>query len=86
MVRRSDWKIYNDILLVIRENGGCKKTRIMQDSHLSWESFKNHFEFLNKNDFVEESDDYFQITEKGQKLLQHLYKVDKILNHSKIDS
>lgn len=81
MPRRNKWKIYLDILEVIKENGGSKKTRVMQDAHMSWQPFKNSFNFLYENDLIKEAESTYHLTEDGEKLLKHLSKVDRILEN-----
>ncbi|OKY79089.1 MAG: Transcriptional regulator containing HTH domain [Candidatus Methanohalarchaeum thermophilum] len=83
MTRRSAWKIFHDVLKVIKESDGCKKTRVMQDSHMSWGAFNAHFEFLLENNFIEEDEKDYYLTQEGEKLLSHLSEVNKTINKCK---
>ncbi len=50
---RSKWEIISDMLKEIsEEEGGVKKTRIMQKAYLDWRNFERHFDFLQEHDFV----------------------------------
>lgn len=82
---RSKWEIILDILKEIsEEEGGAKKTRIMQKAYLDWRNFKRHFDFLLEHGFVRNVVDpkegkSYELTDKGKDLLKKLIEVKKIL-------
>jgi predicted transcriptional regulator len=82
---RSKWEIILDILKEIsEEEGGAKKTRIMQKAYLDWKNFERHFCFLLEHGFVRnvvgpEEGKSYELTEKGEDLLMKLMEVEKML-------
>jgi predicted transcriptional regulator len=78
--QRSRWDILFDILKVISEEEGAKKTWIMQRTNLDWRSFKRYFDFLVDHDFLRPCDESgkrksYKLTKKGQNLLVELQEV-----------
>jgi len=82
--QRSRWDILCDILKVISEEEGVKKTRIMQKSNLDWRSFKRYFDFLVDHGFLRTGDESgkrksYKLTKKGQNLLVELQEVTEMI-------
>ena len=82
--QRSRWDILFDILKVISEEEGVKKTRIMQKSNLDWRSFKRYFDFLVDHGFLRAGDESgkrksYKLTKKGQNLLVELQEVTAMI-------
>jgi predicted transcriptional regulator len=82
--QRSRWDILFDILKVISEEEGVKKTRIMQKSNLDWRSFKRYFDFLVDHDFLGTGDESskrknYKLTKKGQNLLVELQGLTEMI-------
>jgi len=82
--QRSRWDILFDILKVISEEEGVKKTRIMQKANLDWRSFKRYFDFLMDHGFLRAGDESgkrksYKLTKKGQNLLVELQEVTEII-------
>jgi predicted transcriptional regulator len=82
--QRSRWDIVFDILKVISEEEGAKKTYIMQRANLDWRSFKKYFNFLVEHNFLRTGDESgkrksYKLTKKGQDLLTELQEVAEML-------
>jgi len=82
--QRSRWDILFDILKVISEEEGVKKTRIMQRANLDWRSFKRYFDFLVDHGFLRAGDESgkrksYKLTKKGQNLLVELQEVTEMI-------
>ena len=81
---RSRWDILLDILKVISEEEGVKKTRIMQKTNLDWRSFKKYFDFLVDHSFLRVGDELgkrksYKLTKKGRNLLVELQEVTEMI-------
>lgn len=79
---RSEWEIILDILSATAKNKNTKKTRIMQSAYLQWKNFDKYFTYLIEKGLVDKKnsdEDNYELTEKGDELLEILNKVDKIL-------
>lgn len=81
---RSRWDILLDILKVISEEEGVKKTRIMQKTNLDWRSFKKYFDFLVDHGFLRVGDELgkrksYKLTKKGRNLLVELQEVTEMI-------
>lgn len=85
MKKRGRWEIILSILRVLRKNGKCGKTRILQDAHLDWKMLNRHLEFLVKRQFVKSIEqssgkNHYKFSEEGEELLRNLNEVDKLLS------
>lgn len=79
---RSRWEIIHDILAVALEEKKAKKTRIMQKACLDWRNFKRYYGFLIEENLLAKCNsdkDCFELTEKGNDLLDRLKEVDEVL-------
>ena len=79
---RSEWEIILDILSATAKNKNTKKTRIMQNAYLQWKNFDKYFTYLIEKGLVEKKssdEDNYELTEKGDELLEILNRVNKIL-------
>ncbi|NQE55075.1 hypothetical protein C5S29_15980 [ANME-1 cluster archaeon GoMg3.2] len=81
---RSRWDILLDILKVISEEEGVKKTRIMQKTNLDWRSFKKYFDFLVDHSFLRVGDELgkrksYKLTKNGRNLLVELQEVTEMI-------
>ncbi len=80
---RSKWEIILDMLKEIsEEEGGAKKTRIMQKAYLDWRNFERHFDFLLKHGFVRNvpgEGKSYELTDEGKDLLKKLMDLEKML-------
>ncbi|NOR77470.1 MAG: hypothetical protein GQ523_03395 [Methanophagales archaeon] len=81
---RSRWDILLDILKVISEEEGVKKTRIMQKTNLDWRSFKKYFDFLVDHSFLRVGDELgkrksYKLTKNGRNLLVKLQEVTEMI-------
>ena len=81
---RSRWDILFDILKVISEEEGVKKTRIMQKTNLDWRSFKKYFDFLVDHSFLRVGDELgkrksYKLTKNGRNLLVELQEVTEMI-------
>ena len=79
---RSEWEIILDILSATAKNKNTKKTRIMQNAYLQWNNFDKYFTYLIEKGLVEKKssdEDNYELTEKGDELLEILNRVNKIL-------
>ncbi len=66
MHKRGRWEIYYELLEAINDFDGCKKTRAMNETHLSWNTFEPCFEFLKEKDFIEKESGEFYLSDKGE--------------------
>jgi len=82
---RSRWEIILDILQVISEEKGAKKTRIMQRAYMDWRNFQRHFNFLLEHGFIEcaEGENCYYLTEEGRNLKNRLKELADIIPRSK---
>lgn len=86
MARRSRFKIYIDILTEIK-SGTCLPTKIMYGANLNWTMLKKALEKLKAKELIQEqsmeinksSKSIYTLTEKGDKVLNYLKKVNEIL-------
>ncbi len=79
---RSEWEIILDILSATAKNKNTKKTRIMQNAYLQWNNFDKYFTYLIEKGLVEKKssdEDNYELTEKGDELLEILNRVNEIL-------
>ena len=78
---RSRWEIILDLLKTTLKEKNAKKTRIMQKTYLDWRNFNKYFPFLLEEGFIAEYKDekYYELTERGRKLLEGLEKVNELL-------
>lgn len=79
---RSEWEIILDILSATAKNKNTKKTRIMQNAYLQWKNFDKYFTYLIEKGLVEKKssdEDNYELTEKGDELLEILNRVNEIL-------
>ena len=86
MGRRSRFKIYVDILTEIK-SGTVLPTKIMYGTNLNWTMLKKALEKLKAKGLIQEqsmeinksSKSIYTLTEKGDKVLNYLKKVNEIL-------
>lgn len=79
---RSEWEIILDILSSTANNKNTKKTHIMQSAYLQWKNFDKYFTYLIEKGLIDKKKsekDNYELTEKGDELLELLNKVDRIL-------
>jgi len=81
--RRTKMQIYIDILLNLqRSEGRMRKTHIVYKANLTHSRLKEYLDFLISKEFIEEKSSgneiFFEITEKGKKLLNDINKLRKI--------
>jgi len=82
--QRSKCDIVFDILKVISEEEGAKKTHIMQRANLDWRSFKKYFNLLAEHNFLRTGGESgkrksYKLTKKGRDLLTELQEVAEML-------
>ncbi|MFB0544942.1 MAG: winged helix-turn-helix domain-containing protein [Asgard group archaeon] len=79
---RTRWKIILDILQVISEENGAKKTYIMQGGHLDWRNFQKHFNFLLEHGFIKyaEGENCYYLTEEGRNLKNRLKELADVID------
>jgi predicted transcriptional regulator len=80
--KRGEIEIIAQILLSTKNK--VKKTHILYNTNISYSNFIKYFDFLIKKEFIEEKDDnpggkIYQITEKGEHLLESINKLFKNL-------
>jgi predicted transcriptional regulator len=86
---RSRLGILANILSVISENGGAKKTQIMYQAYLSYKLLKQYLKDLTESKLVVcRSENYYALTPKGEQFLARFTeynesreKVNEQLNH-----
>ena len=80
--KRGRIEIIGEILDTINK-GHNRKTRIMQSVYLNWRNFKEYMKFLLENELVEEIVDgterYYELTEKGEKILENYREIMEVL-------
>ena len=79
--KRSRWELIYDVLKVTLEERNAKKTRIMQRAYLDWRNFQKYFNLLLERGLIAKCDDAadcYEITKKGEQLLERLKDVDEI--------
>lgn len=85
---RSRLKILEDILSVINDNKGAKKTQIMYKAYLSYKLLIRYLNDVSEAGLVTCDDNCYMLTEKGEKFLARFGEysrfhesVEKQLNH-----
>jgi predicted transcriptional regulator len=81
--RRTKMQIYIDILKNLQNsNGRMLKTHIVYKANLTHSRLKEYLDFLIFKEFIEEkkvgNENYFVITEKGQKFLSEVNRLRRI--------
>ena len=92
VARRSRFKIYIDILTEIK-SGTVLPTPIMYGANLNWTMLKKALEKLKAKELIQEqsmeinkiSKSIYTLTEKGDKVLNYLKKVNEILEPETTD-
>ena len=92
MGRRSRFKIYVDVLAEIK-SGTVLPTKIMYGANLNWTMLKKALEKLKAKGLIQEqsmeinkvSKRMYTLTEKGDKVLNYLKKVNEILDPETTD-
>ncbi len=78
--RRSRISILADMLKIIRERGEAKPTHILYKANLSHPRMKKHLAALIEGGFIEAAKGArtaYRITEKGEKFISEVKKIEK---------
>ena len=72
MVRRSKIELLRDVLKVLKQDGGAKKTEVVYKANLNFERASKLLDLLVEKDLAEVKSNKYEITEKGEKILRDI--------------
>jgi predicted transcriptional regulator len=78
-MKRDKMEIIRSILLIC-ENGGAKKTKIVYEANLNFKSAESYLNLLIDQKMIEKIEDTFKTTQKGSELLSSLKVVSDFLD------
>ena len=84
--RRTKLEIFNDILIVIKEEslyGEAKPTKVQQKCNISYDKFSRYIDELRKRKLVTKNS--LSITDRGKQLLKDYRKIKGFLTEMKLE-
>ena len=84
--RRTKLEIFNDILIVIKEEslyGEAKPTKVQQKCNISYDKFSRYIDELRKRKLVTQNS--LSITDRGKQLLKDYRKIKGFLTEMKLE-
>ena len=75
MVRRSKIELLRDVLRVLKQDGGAKKTEVVYKANLNFERASKILSWLVEKDLAEIKSNRYEITEKGEEVLKSIDKL-----------
>lgn len=73
--RRTRVEIMRDVFVIMRKEGGVKKTEIVYGANLNFKRASRMINWLIEKDLVKVESDRYEITEKGEEIFREIDKL-----------